>query len=93
MSYFHLWALSMNGDAGYVAPGTFDGYTLVTTVVVAGPGSVSTGGAGDSSYGTNPWTVLASVYNPLASHHGRSDLDPVVVFTSETGAILRQVSR
>jgi hypothetical protein len=51
LSFFHLWALTLNGEATYTPPGTFDGYTLMSTTVVAEAHSVVSGGAFGASFG------------------------------------------
>jgi hypothetical protein len=51
LSYFQLWALTLNGEATYPAPGAYDGYTLLATSVVAGPHSVASIGAFGASAG------------------------------------------
>ena len=89
MSFFHLWALTIDGTANFVPPGNFDGYTLLNTVIVSGPSysyNVNVAGYGVSS---GPWEVMAMLYRPFALYHGSNMVDPVVAFTDENGNVLR----
>ncbi len=70
MSFFHLWALTLNGQATFLAPGLFDGYTLLTAVPVAGPSVILSASAAGYGVDNAPWSVLAMVYQPNAEYHG-----------------------
>jgi hypothetical protein len=77
LQFFKLWVLTDSGRRAYVAPGAFDGYTLVATA--------------PCTLAAASLDCMLSVYNPYSLVLGQTGLPAVLVVTKGDGSIVRQV--